>query len=50
MFHMLQKATEIAKMHSLSGFRVIVNVGREGGQEIDHLHLHVLGGGKLPGF
>lgn len=27
-----------------NGFRVIVNTGRDGGQEIDHLHIHVLGG------
>jgi histidine triad (HIT) family protein len=26
------------------GFRVVVNSGMHGGQEIDHLHLHILGG------
>jgi histidine triad (HIT) family protein len=26
------------------GYRLVVNVGRDGGQEIPHLHLHVLGG------
>ena len=26
------------------GFRVVANSGRHGGQEIDHLHLHILGG------
>jgi histidine triad (HIT) family protein len=29
------------------GFRIIVNTGREGGQEVDHLHIHVIGGTKL---
>lgn len=33
-----------------SGFRTIVNTGKGGGQEIDHVHYHILGGGKLPGF
>lgn len=26
------------------GFRIVVNTGREGGQEVQHLHLHVMGG------
>jgi histidine triad (HIT) family protein len=26
------------------GFRVVVNNGKEGGQEVDHLHMHVMGG------
>ena len=29
------------------GFRVIINHGEHGGQEVSHLHLHVLGGRKL---
>ncbi|MEK7608182.1 MAG: histidine triad nucleotide-binding protein [Patescibacteria group bacterium] len=28
----------------LSGYKLVFNVGREGGQVIDHLHLHLLGG------
>jgi histidine triad (HIT) family protein len=27
-----------------SGYRVLTNVGRDGGQSVDHLHLHLLGG------
>ena len=30
-----------------SGFRVIISHGEHGGQEVPHLHLHVLGGKKL---
>jgi len=42
----------IAKEQGLDekGFRVIVNNGRGGGQVIFHLHLHLLSGGRLPGF
>ena len=29
------------------GFRVIVNCGRDGGQEVMHLHFHILAGAKL---
>lgn len=28
------------------GFKTIINTGRGGGQEVMHLHVHVLGGGK----
>ncbi|MEK7548795.1 MAG: HIT domain-containing protein [Patescibacteria group bacterium] len=27
-----------------SGYRLVINVGVDSGQEIEHLHLHVLGG------
>jgi len=30
-----------------SGYRVITNIGENGGQEVKHLHFHVLGGTKL---
>ncbi|WP_297442064.1 histidine triad nucleotide-binding protein [Sulfurimonas sp.] len=30
-----------------SGYRVITNIGSDGGQEVKHLHFHVLGGAKL---
>ena len=26
------------------GFRVVINTGQEGGQEVQHLHIHVFGG------
>jgi histidine triad (HIT) family protein len=29
------------------GYRVITNVGEDGGQEVKHLHFHILGGAKL---
>ena len=30
-----------------TGFRVVVNAGPDGGQSVDHLHLHLLGGRPL---
>lgn len=40
---------EIAKSTGVdeSGYRVITNIGENGGQEVKHLHFHVLGGAKL---
>lgn len=33
-----------------NGYRVIINQGSDGGQEVAHLHVHVLGGEKLNSF
>ncbi len=41
---MINIATNIAKQKSLNGYKLVFNVGKEGGQIIDHLHLHLLGG------
>ncbi|ATX80047.1 histidine triad (HIT) family protein [Mariprofundus aestuarium] len=30
------------------GYRVVINVREGGGQEVDHIHVHILGGKKLP--
>jgi len=39
---------KIAKVEGLdSGFRVITNVGKSGGQTVYHLHYHLLGGKDL---
>ena len=37
-------ARDLAVKSKLKGYKLIFNVGREGGQVIDHLHLHLLGG------
>lgn len=43
--HMLGTAAEIARQKGLAnGYRVVANIGPDGGQTVDHLHLHVLGG------
>jgi len=46
LFKMIVKAKEMAKAHSIaeSGYRLVFNVERGGGQVIFHLHLHLLGG------
>jgi len=40
---------EIAQTENIdeNGYRVITNIGSDGGQEVAHLHFHILGGTKL---
>lgn len=38
-------APKLAAEQGLNGFRTMINTGREGGQEVFHLHVHVFGGG-----
>jgi histidine triad (HIT) family protein len=39
---LLLTAQKVANQHHLVGYKLAINVGREGGQEVDHLHLHLL--------
>jgi histidine triad (HIT) family protein len=43
--HLLWAAAEIARDKGLDdGYRIVVNTGNDGGQTVEHLHLHLLGG------
>lgn len=43
--HLLLVAAELARQQNLAnGYRVTINTGEDGGQTVDHLHLHLLGG------
>lgn len=46
---LLQASVHVARTLGLAetGFRVVVNAGPDGGQSVDHLHLHLLGGRPL---
>jgi histidine triad (HIT) family protein len=46
---LLLTARKLAADHRLGGYRVAMNVNREGGQVIFHAHLHVLGGRQMKG-
>lgn len=46
--HLLGVCARVAEMEGLgTGYRVVTNIGRDGGQTVDHLHFHVLGGRRF---
>lgn len=48
--HLLLTAQQIARDQSIfdRGYRLLINTGREGGQSVFHLHVHLVGGKTLP--
>ena len=49
--HFFCKIQDLIKEFGIdqSGFKIIINNGHHGGQEIAHFHVHILGGEKLKG-
>ncbi len=47
--HLWQVIQRVARQERVaeSGYRVVVNCGKQGGQSVDHLHFHILGGRDL---
>jgi histidine triad (HIT) family protein len=41
---------EVAKIKAVdkTGYRLIINYGKDSGQSVDHLHIHLVGGEELP--
>lgn len=46
---MFRVARDIARDLKISekGYKLVIRVGRDGGQEVAHLHLHLIGGARL---
>lgn len=48
MGHLLLTVKRVAAQVGLeNGYRVVINNGPDGGQTVDHLHLHILGGRQM---
>jgi histidine triad (HIT) family protein len=47
--HLILKATEVAGKLGLkeNGYRLVINNGRDAGESVPHLHLHILGGRSM---
>jgi len=46
--YLLAAAAEIARQQNLAkGYRLVINTGSDGGQTVEHLHVHLLGGRHL---
>ncbi len=47
--HLLLVAGKVAREQGLSesGFRLVINNGRDGGEAVPHLHVHLLGGRQM---
>jgi histidine triad (HIT) family protein len=47
--HMILVVNKLAQQTGIAekGFRVVINVGSEGGQMVPHLHMHLLGGRRM---
>jgi len=49
MIHMVNVANKLAKEEGIAGtgYRLVINCGKQGGQLVPHLHMHLLGGRQL---
>ena len=49
---MIRVASELAKAEGVAdkGYRLVINSGLEAGQEVPHLHMHLLGGRPMGGL
>ncbi len=47
--HMVEVANRLAVSEGISesGYRVVINCGQQGGQVVQHLHMHLIGGRQL---
>lgn len=46
----IQAAKKVGETHAPGGYRLIINNGDDSNREIDHLHVHILGGRNLGGL
>jgi histidine triad (HIT) family protein len=45
--HLLGIASKLGRERGADGYRLVLNTGPDGGQTVDHLHVHVLAGRRM---
>ena len=46
--HLMRTAPKVAKLCGVeNGFRIVINNGRDAGETVPHLHVHILGGRQM---
>ncbi|MEY2634342.1 MAG: hypothetical protein RIS75_282 [Actinomycetota bacterium] len=45
--HLMSFVARVATQENINGFRVVFNTGDDGGQTVEHVHAHILGGRSL---
>ncbi len=45
--HLVAVASRLGRERGGDGYRLVINTGPDGGQTVDHLHVHVLGGRRM---
>ena len=46
--HLLEVVTQVVQQETLMhGYRLVANIGPDGGQTVNHMHFHILGGRSL---
>lgn len=47
-FEVIPKIAKCLGLTDKNGYRIITNIGKDGGQSVNHIHFHLLGGKTLP--
>jgi histidine triad (HIT) family protein len=45
--HMLEVANLVGKQEGLKAYKLVINNGKDAGQEVLHLHMHLIGGKRI---
>ena len=47
---LLNTVKKVCRKENISSYRTVINTGKDAGQEVFHIHVHILGGKKLGGL